>query len=340
MSSFVLNINADISIEELDEILASGIYRYIHIDHSSLTVNQENIINLARKNLDIWRKLVSLTNHGFFTYVLREGVSSFVNISELQKLWIPLKEKKYSISDKGIVYEYVNSEHNIDKKMLVIFSQIPLDPHSSSLNRYFSRSFSTLEKYVGKNVSILRIADIGGITGAFYLNTIGLPNNENNIQSLIKNIASNNNIDEENIVLYGASKGGTAAMYHGLSCKFKVVAVDPIFDDEFYLSEHNDLHMINGIFPDTKKNKFSMLLNDKINELPDIKVITSKNSEQFPYIENFLRPIIPYITLLNCINPMIKKHPDVGPYTIHATTALINASLINLPMTPNYQVFL
>lgn len=90
MSSFVLNINADISNEELDEILASGLYRYIQIDHSSLYVNQENIINLARKNTDIRKKLVSLTNHNFFTYVLREGVSSFVNISELDKLWIPL----------------------------------------------------------------------------------------------------------------------------------------------------------------------------------------------------------------------------------------------------------
>lgn len=340
MSSFVLNINADVSNEELDELLASGLYKYIHIDHSELTLNQENIINLARRHPEVRNKLISLTNNGFLTYVLRDGVSSLVKISELQKLWIPLKEKKYSISDKGIVYEYVNSEHNIDKKLLVIFSQIPLDPHSSSLNRYFSRSFSTLEKYVGKNVSILRIADIGGITGAFYLNTIGLPNNENNIQLLIKKIAADNNIAEENIVLYGASKGGTAAMYHGLSCKLKVVAVDPIFDDEFYLSEHDDLHMINGIFPDTKKNKFRILLNEKINHLPDIKVITSKNSEQFSYIEDFLRPIIPKITLLNCINPMIKKHPDVGPYTIHATTALINASLINLPIIPTYQVFL
>lgn len=340
MSSFVLNINIDINHSELCGILESGIYKYIHIDHSKLSVNEENIINLARKNKDVKNKLISLTNYGFFTYVLRNGVSSLVNRSELQKLWIPLKDKQYSISDKGIVYEYVNSEHNIDKKLLVIFSQIPIDPHSASLNRYFSRSFSTLEKYVGKNVSTLRIADIGGITGAFYLNTIGLPNNELNVQSLIKKIASDNNISEDNIVLYGASKGGTAAMYHGLSCKFKVVAVDPILDDEYYLSQHNDLHLIDGIFPDTKKNKFCKLLEEKISDLPDIKVITSKNSEQFPYIESFLNPIIPKITLLNCINPMITKHPDVGPYTIHATTALINASLINLPLSPNYQVFL
>ncbi|WP_407239431.1 hypothetical protein [Escherichia coli] len=47
------------------------------------------------------------------------------------------------------------------------------------------KTFLQLINILEKNVSILRVADIGGITGSFYLNTNALPTNADKIKSLI-----------------------------------------------------------------------------------------------------------------------------------------------------------
>lgn len=118
---------------------------------------------------------------------------------------------------------------------------MPIEPYSASLYRYFAKNFSTIDKYIGKNVSILRVADIGGITGSFYLNTNALPTNADKIKSLILEVIEQCQIKSDDVVLYGCSKGGTAAVYHGLTNNYKIVAVDPILNDEHYINNKNDL---------------------------------------------------------------------------------------------------
>lgn len=328
MSSTVLNINNSISIDELKLKIEKNNIKYIHYDHS--VIGNDNIILLSRKNSALKEKLILMSNYGFMTYVLRGGISSLVHLSEIKNLWIPVKNKTLEINDDNIVFEYHDAEIKSNKKLLVIFSQIPLEPHSASLSRYFSRSFSTVEKYIGKNTAILRIADLGGITGAFYLNTKAQPRNEELINKLIINISEKNKIKKCDIVLYGASKGGTAAFYHSLNYGMKSVCVDPILDDHYYTDVIDDFHLVNGIFPNTKKEKFSKLIEEKKHDVPDIKMIISENSEQYVYIKTIIEPIKNKILVINSTNSSIKKHPDVGPNTIHAITALLNASLIGL----------
>ncbi|HHU8995023.1 TPA: XcbB/CpsF family capsular polysaccharide biosynthesis protein, partial [Escherichia coli] len=137
---------------------------------------------------------------------------------------------------------------------------MPIEPYSASLYRYFAKNFSTIDKYVGKNVSILRVADIGGITGSFYLNTNALPTNADKIKSLILEVIEQCQIKSDDVVLYGCSKGGTAAVYHGLTNNYKIVAVDPILNDEHYVNNKNDLHLIEGVFPQPKEELFKKVI--------------------------------------------------------------------------------
>ena len=330
MSNSVLNISIEDSLQSFRLKLNNENLKYVHLDHSKRSSSEKNIIELAYENIDAKNKLVLLSNAGFLTYVLREGVSSFVHINEVKKLWIPVKEGRYSCNKNNIVYEYKEAEVTINKKLLVVFSQIPIEPYSASLSRYFARNFSTIEKYVGKDVAILRIADLGGITGAFYLNTNALPDNEKNIQSLISDISHDNKIRHDNVVLYGTSKGGTAALYHGLKCGYRVVTVDPILDDHFYVSKLKDLHLIENIFPVDKLTLFKSLFNEYRNNINRISLITSENSEQYSYILNVVKPYLNEFLLLNNVNKIIKNHPEVGPNSLHAITALINMAFIGV----------
>ncbi len=330
MSNSVLNITLEEPLESFRLKLNNENLKYVHLDHSKSDSSGKNVIELAYENIDAKNKLVMLSNAGFMTYVLREGISSLVHINEVKKLWIPVKEGLYSCNKNNIVYEYKEAEITINKKLLVVFSQIPLKPFSSSLNRYFARNFSTIEKYIGKDVAILRIADLGGVTGAFYLNTNALPNNEKNIQSLISDIAYDNKITHDNVVLYGTSKGGTAALYHGLKCGYRIVAVDPILDDHYYISKLKDLHLIENIFPIDKLTLFKSLLNECGSNIRKLSLITSENSEQYQYILNILKPYLNDFLLLNNINKAINNHPEVGPNSLHAITALINMAFIGV----------
>lgn len=330
MSKSVLNLSINDSPESLYTKLNIPSLKYVHLDHSHIDNSGKSIIQLAYEYQDIKNKLIILTNLGFLTYVLRDGVSSFVHVQEIRNLWVPVKDGRYSCDPNNIVYEYNDASVHLNKKLLVIFSQIPLDPYSPSLNRYFARNFSTIEKYIGKDVAILRIADLGGITGAFYLNTIGLPQNEKNIQKLISRIALDNGITNENIVLYGTSKGGTAAFYHGLQCGYKSVIVDPILNDHYYITKCKDLHLIENVFPEDKFSIFNKLLEDFRCNINKMALITSENSEQFNYILEVVKPYKNLFLFLNNVNPDIKKHPEVGPNSLHAITALINMAFIGV----------
>ncbi|MEE6253093.1 XcbB/CpsF family capsular polysaccharide biosynthesis protein [Escherichia coli] len=186
-----------------------------------------------------------------------------------------------------------------------------------------------------KNVSILRVADIGGITGSFYLNTNALPTNADKIKSLILEVIEQCQIKSDDVVLYGCSKGGTAAVYHGLTNNYKIVAVDPILNDEHYINNKNDLHLIEGVFPQPKEELFKKVIDDYlINYKGNMSYfIVSQNSEQYKYIMDIINPIITYSTVANSINDKIKSHPDVGPQSIHMIVAMINMALSGIKLS-------
>lgn len=327
----VKDISINICKEELELLLVNNSdLRYIHLDHSDVSFDL-NIIELSRKESQFKQKLILLTNHGFMLYVLRNGISSLIHFKSIKDLWIPVKENKYEIDENDIVYRYIDSESMNTKKLLVIFSTIGPKPHSSSLSRYFPENFPSIQKYISDDTAILRIADLGGVTGSYYLNTIVLKDNEFNIQNLINKISSERNIKRNDIVFFGISKGGSGALYHGLSLGYKVVAVDPILTDEYYVKCLNDYHCVEGVFPLKLEKKFESLISDHSNrELSEICVIVSERSEQYRFIIRILGPILGKITLLNSLNEKINTHPQVAPNTIHAITMAINSKLIGV----------
>ena len=331
MHSSVLHIDNAQSLEQIKTAIIRNDYKYIHFSIGE----SENIIETARHNDDVKQKLILLSNAGFHVYVHRGNTSSLVHYKEIKNLWIPVKDNTYSISSDNIVYFFKRASCKINEKLLVVFSQMPLKPYAASLHRYFAKNFSTIDKYVGNNVSILRVADVGGITGAFYLNTICVPDNVERIIRLLSYIRNECCIKHEDVVLYGCSKGGTASLYYGLAEGFNLISVDPILNDDYYVSHKKDLHLIEGIFPEKKHVLFNNVIQsylEKNNDL-SINIITSQNSEQYPYIMDIINPILNFSTVANSCNSNIKTHPDVGPNSIHMITSMINMALSGVKLS-------
>jgi len=308
--------------------------RFIHVDHSATGNLGKNFIELARKDSQVKDIITALANRGFMAYTLREGTTSFVHYERVPTLWKKVQEGEFSVDENGLVYkiEQPLSGHAV-KNLLVIFSSMAGKIYTPSLMRHFEQNFASVQKYAPPGTAVLRIADLGGVVGAYYMNTNALPNNEDHVQSLVCRTMAMLSLHQKDVVLYGVSKGGTAALLHGIRGGFKVVSIDPILADEHYIVEWQDSHFTTGVFPEDKKDRFSRLFfNLPKDSLPPISIITSDRSPQYPYIMNALSGEVgTKIALFNSMNPDISKHPDVGPKTVNLAVMLINSMIYGIP---------
>lgn len=331
-STSAIHIPTDIPDAELyDRIASLPRLNFIHIDHSAVSRNaQDNIITLARRDPALKEKLVFMANAGFHLYVLRDGISSMVRHRRIRSLWRLAIAGEVSVDENGIFSRLHPAPGGGEPRLLVVFSSIAGTIYTPSLMRHFEQNFASIGKYIPKNTHILRIVDFGGVLGSFYLNSNALPKNEDHIQTRIAATAADLGVVTENIVLYGTSKGGTAAAFHALRRGWRGVAVDPILSDEHYVRKHRDLHFTEGTFPASKQARFAELLRDPHPETR-LSVICSNRSPQFPYIEETLiGRFRDRFTFLNSENAEIRTHPDVGPKTLPHTLSQLNLHLAGL----------
>lgn len=151
---------------------------------------------------------------------------------------------------------------------------------------------------------------------------------EQRVHDLIIHIANEYHIEKDNIILYGANKGGTGAVLHSILGGYHAIAVDPVVSDSFFIEKRNDQHFVTESFPVNKEKKFKKLL-EECNDLNHIHIVTSYASEQFKYIKDFVlmhNDIHMYI--FN--NENIKKHGDVLENTRNFVKTLINSMYYNI----------
>ncbi|WP_187608313.1 XcbB/CpsF family capsular polysaccharide biosynthesis protein [Caballeronia sp. EK] len=313
----------------LDADLAgdTGCLRILNVDMTSYGDPEKNIIALAYRNPPLRKKLVELTNKGFYVYKHVGSVSSLLHHSEIPKVWQKITEgtlKTFRSLTYGLAAPEITSG---PARLVVVFSSMNEDLFNASFStRYFCGNFPSIQKYLPANTYVLRIADIGSVVGSFYLNTHYSSETERDVQDLIRDICQTHGMSvDRDVVLYGASKGGTAALYHGLIGGMKAVSIDPIVSDDYYLTRWKDTHFTEGTFPVTKQEKFtSTLASTKF--VNHINVICSERSPQFRYINEILRAssLANEINFFNSLHPEITDHPHVAPNTINIAVALMN----------------
>lgn len=311
-----------------------GLPRYFRVDTALSGTPEKDMMKLALTSPQAKNLLLELTRLGFSLYYNTTNESRFIRHDRIVHHWPAVKDGSFSISDQGIVHKLEKPESGTFEKLVVVFSPINSKPR---LIRYFRPSFATLMKYIPRNTAILRIADVGGVKGAFYLDTNYLPDNSSRIQHLIRTTAGSHGIEKDDIVLFGASKGGTGALYHGISGDWKFVAVDPIVSDLWYENNENDYHFTTGgVFPRSKQEVFnelvSQLCDGSRNSLERSVLITSHRSPQYKITCEVIRPIMNRLSVLTSDNPDIVTHPDVAPKTIYAQVLAINNLLLGLSL--------
>lgn len=332
MKNNILWLKSETAVDEIDRLISAngGHPRYFRVDTSSAGTPEHDLMKIALRDSNARELLTNLTNLGFSLYYNSDNESRFIRYDRIVHHWPAVKDGTFTTSEDGVVHILEEPKTGQYDRLVVVFSPINSTPR---LARYFRPSFATLKKYLPPNTGILRIADVGGVKGAFYLDTTFLSDNSARIQRFIRSVLTETGVSDNNVVLYGASKGGTGALYHGLRGGWKFVATDPVLSDEWYEREKDDYHFTGtGIFPRPKQEVFADLISRSRLRLnrrgPASVIVTSSRSPQFAYTSQLIRPIRRRISVLDSGNPEIHEHPDVAPKTIYLQVMALNALLL------------
>lgn len=341
-ATVVAKVDAKVSLSELQTYgmtrLVDGnpSLRILRVDHASLACDERNLLDLAMKDRSIRAVVVELAKHAFMAYMLKDGVTSFVHHAYIGKLWTRVKEGPFQVDRHGLVYSLDEPLAGLAAtRLVVVFSSMAGKIRTPSLMRHFEQNFATIQKYLPAGTAVLRIADFGGVVGGYYMNTLGLPDTESHVQSLIADVAARLGVGSRDVVLYGASKGGSAAIYHGLLGSYPVVAADPILADEYYIKTFNDSHFTVGVFPEDKKVKFGrQVASVDVDRLAPIAILCSKQSPQYPYVMEVIgEPLRSHVAFFDSRHVGIKTHPDVSPKTLNLAVMLLNMQFYKLQIT-------
>jgi len=321
----------------------------LRIDKSAYGKKEErythNVLAAAKEEPHIKRLVADLTSAGFFLtdHDALLGISTFTKLSDYEQFLQHFHNSNVK-QWNGTFYTLeeplaaASMKEGDPARLIVVFSSIADLPLNASIaRRSFFKNWPSVQKFTPQNTYVLRIADIGGTLGSFYLNSHFDPNFEAKVQALIAHIAQDRGIPSRSVVLYGGSKGGTAALYHGMKGGWHAVAVAPIVSDVYYVDECHDLHFVEGTAPLRKEQSFAALDGEGL--VPGhIHVITSPQSQQYPYVSSFTERF-DAIRTYTFTNPLIKNHVTVSQNTLVFVTTQINDIFYGIE-TPPSQTFL
>ncbi|MER2134911.1 MAG: XcbB/CpsF family capsular polysaccharide biosynthesis protein [Arthrobacter sp.] len=341
--SHILYTSLDEPVEEIVKRIVSGNYLYIYLSDPSGIKGDYPLLKAAHKIRRVKRHIVELAKNGFHVYHEVDGISRLVRQDHIPRMWHSVLKGDYESSQDGIIYSLQGPKTGGQaSNLVVIFSSIGGDIFGSGLARYFTQNFRSINKHVPGDTAFLRIADIGGVVGSFYLDTVYSPRNTKSIADLIENVRSGYGIERSSVITYGASKGATGALYHALQNDYKCVCVEPIVNDEYYETSFGDTHFTaDGVFLETKEETFGRLLEAHENDVMSksgyghgrIVVVYSKQSPQASYIENTVgTKITNEILLVNFCHPAISDHPDVSPNSLNLISMYLNMMAYGLPI--------
>ena len=193
---------------------------------------------------------------------------------------------------KDIEFKYIFKKRKYDNNsMIVVFSGF-----GGTGN--FTYDFKNVLNEIHSNVLWIKDDFFGD---AAYYHSVNGKEIHSIVNNFILDIAQKNNVQKENIILSGFSKGGSAALFYGLKYDYdKIVTTVPQIEVATYCKQsHQDvlLHMLGNNYTNEQFED----LNNSIKQLAmtsapykNIYFLTSKSDEQYksqvePFLDQFYR---------------------------------------------------
>lgn len=305
--------------------------KFVELDHASYSSRGTNAIRICSNNARLRPIVEWFAQRGWYVYKSTPSSSTFVRYDVIPSLWHQITSGLYSVNADGLIYTIDTSNVASEpRSLVVVFSSMSLPFDDAGLSRYFQQNFASIGKHLGSNVVVLRIADLDGVVGGFYSPTRFDSERHLKVQSLIRSCAVKYGIEDDRVVLYGASKGGTGALLHGLLSdrRWGCVSVDPVVDDAYYETRYSDSHWTGGdVFVSRKVDLFDSAVRgcSELDRGARICVVSSPRSPLFPGINALVEKMGGLgVVFCKSQSPNIEDHPDVSVQTLRQVSGVLN----------------
>ncbi|CAD5901919.1 conserved hypothetical protein [Carnobacterium maltaromaticum] len=286
------------------------------------TFQNDNLLVLAQKFQNTYRMYKDLLKNDYILYFHDKEQSFFCKRTLFEHLW----QRKDLIKEGSLFYTLEHPTANKvttlqEKKLLVIFSCMPpTEQHytQSAADRCFPSFFPLISKNLVKDITIMRIMDLNLSHGSYYISTSNYPEMEKDVQNAIKKVALSNSVNSEDIVLYGVSKGGSGALYHGSLNDYKVLSVDPIISSEKY-NEKDDYHFL----VDARKIDLTNDINENLGKCSKRKYIICNENVEFNY-KKIKELDSSKVRVLSIKDDTVNYHHEVSKNTVPEQLAILN----------------
>lgn len=292
--------------------------------HTETTLS---MLKMARKDPNIYKKYIDIISNDYTLIGHKNGYSIFMK----RQKYSPEKLAAYNHlkRHKGLIYtlakpEPKRSSKSLPNRLLVLFSHMNGGggyDSNNAIERMFVQFFNDIQRSLVKNVYVLRIADLNLSHGSYFVNTPNYPDYEEQIQELILNIRKEFNIAQDQVVLYGGSKGGSGALVHAAIGNYKAVAGDPIVNATKY--NEKDWHFIKNFREADLTDKIILASKHNSNKM----YIFASKSQPFNYkasanLAKKSKELINIVDLSNDV--MVKKHPHITAQSVPEQITLMN----------------
>ncbi|CED91550.1 XcbB/CpsF family capsular polysaccharide biosynthesis protein [Actinomyces succiniciruminis] len=315
---------------------------FIEVEHGCYVSGSDNLMRVARTYGEIRPVVFALAEHGFFAYASDGRTTRFVHRRRIPSFWQPVRQGDMKVDESGLIYKLFLPEGVRIGSLVVVFSSMSNPFDKASLTRYFEPNFQSISKHLPDGVAVLRIADLDGVVGGFYLPTVNYPRRDWEVRALIDKVSAGLDLEPSRVVVYGASKGGTAALSQVLLGGFRGVVVDPILDDASYESRYNDTHWTRGgVFLNAKDVYFDRLVaNSSAGDRFDdarLVLVSGVGSPLFSLVEGMserLDDVGRRHLFVVSVDERIVDHPHVSVRTLRTVTGLLNMQVEGISVCP------
>ncbi|GEN48428.1 XcbB/CpsF family capsular polysaccharide biosynthesis protein [Ligilactobacillus pobuzihii] len=302
-----LDEDSQMNIEEINQEIV-----FLNVPGS-----EENL-KVFQKNKKAKKIALKLSAHDYILHGNMGTFYRFVKRTELDTNYPKYKDVHYRVIPPKEDKKYWSN------RLLVRMLSFTAHNKTSMLGRNFQRDFKTLKDSVVKNTYILEIGDINLINGSYYTNTKNFPDYEEQVQELIRFISEKYNVKKDEIVLYGASRGGTGAFIHAALGNYKFVAADPVINDMPWYKD-SDIHFIEGVREVDLTEKVRSSLENYKRASSDGVILSSSNVGVT--FSSHLRLPLEKVTLLD-LSMNLYKHPGFNGKTVSIQLSVINRLLM------------
>ena len=293
------------------------------------------LIALARQDPGIRAALKAITAEGYLVAGAGDGEGVLVRRGCVGSFWDEVRTGECSLTRSGVAYSYHEPEWGAPARYLVVvFSGMHSDWNHPGLDRYIFPQFRHIGSLTPPGTAVLRLGDLGGISGSFFMDTADAPSNCDDISELIVAAIRRLGLPPQRVCLIGPSKGATGAATHGLRLHLPFIAVDPIVDDTFYREERDDQHFTGApIFPRRVEEVLAELIDEPGSASPPPGVVlTARGSEISSDALAFARDLRRPCAVHESDDPRVGAHPDVARAVLGPAIAALNALLLGIPV--------